>query len=160
MVHKLEQLQKSQEVILTDQQDRLRKFQEDIESTVQDVLNRVQSLDNANLLATSSDLESTLAALEKPPHPVLELEAQPKQFVPVFSFDDQTVQDAIKKLGTVSNQGDKSEEGRFLLPSLLIFVSLLAVCLFIYFLYFYVPSNYIAFAIMICLFIYVVMNQS
>ena len=123
-------------------------------------MNRVQSLDNANLLATSSDLESTLAALEKPPHPVLELEAQPKQFVPVFSFDDQTVQDAIKKLGTVSNQGDKSEEGRFLLPSLLIFVSLLAVCLFIYFLYFYVPSNYIAFAIMICLFIYVVMNQS
>lgn len=98
MIHKLEQLQKSQEVILTDQQDRLRKFQEDIESTVQDVLNRVQSLDNANLLATSSDLESTLAALEKPPHPVLELEAQPKQFVPVFSFDDQTVQDAIKKL--------------------------------------------------------------
>lgn len=160
MVHKLEQLQKSQEVILTDQQDRLRKFQEDIESTVQDVLNRVQSLDNANLLATSSDLESTLAALEKPPHPVLELEAQPKQFVPVFSFDDQTVQDAIKKLGTVSDQGDKSEEGRLLLPSLLIFFSVFAVCLFIYFLYFYVPSNYIAFAIMICLFICVVINQS
>ena len=160
MVHKLEQLQKSQEVILTDQQDRLRKFQEDIESTVQDVLNRVQSLDNANLLATSSDLESTLAALEKPPHPVLELKAQPKQFVPVFSFDDQTVQDAIKKLGTVSNQGDKSEEGRPLLPLLLMVVSLFAVCLFIYFLYFYVPSNYIAVAIMICFFIYVVINQS
>lgn len=159
MVHKLEQLQKSQEVILTDQQDRLRKFQEDIESTVQDVLNRVQSLDNANLLATSSDLESTLAALEKPPHPVLELEAQPKQFVPVFSFNDQTVQDAIKKLGTVSDQGDKSEEGRLLLL-LLIFVSLFAVCLFIYLSYFYVPSIFIGCAIMVCLFIYVVIHQS
>lgn len=159
MVHKLEQLQKSEEVILTDQQDRLRKFQEDIESTVQDVLNRVQSLDNANLLATSSDLESTLAALEKPPHPVLELEAQPKQFVPVFSFNDQTVQDAIKKLGTVSDQGDKSEEGRLLLL-LLIFVSLFAVCLFTYLSYFYVPSIFIGCAIMVCLFIYVVINQS
>lgn len=156
MVHKLEQLQKSQEVILTDQQDRLRKFQEDIESTVQDVLNRVQSLDNANLLATSSDLESTLAALEKPPHPVLELEAQPKQFVPVFSFNDQTVQDTIKKLGTVSDQG---EEGRLLLL-LLIFVSLFAVCLFTYLSYFYVPSIFIGCAIMVCLFIYVVINQS
>ena len=140
MVHELEQLQKSQEVILTERQDRLRKFRKYVESTVQDVLKRVQSLDNANLLATSSDLESTLAALEKPPHPVLEPEAQLKQFVPVFSFDDQTVQDAIKKLGIVSDQGDKSKR-RLLLPSLL-FVSLLAVCL--------LPSDIIMIVIIIC----------
>ena len=140
MVHELEQLQISQEVILTEWQDRLRKFRKYVESTVQDVLKRVQSLDNANLLATSSDLESTLAALEKPPHPVLEPEAQLKQFVPVFSFDDQTVQDAIKKLGIVSDQGDRSER-RLLLPSLL-FVSLLAVCL--------LPSDIIMIVIIIC----------
>ena len=140
MVHELEQLQISQEVILTEWQDRLRKFRIYVESTIQDVLKRVQSLDNANLLATSSDLESTLAALEKPPHPVLEPEAQLKQFVPVFSFDDQTVQDAIKKLGIVSDQGDRSER-RLLLPSLL-FVSLLAVCL--------LPSDIIMIVIIIC----------
>ena len=140
MVHELEQLQISQEVILTEWQDRLRKFRKYVESTAQDVLKRVQSLDNANLLATSSDLESTLTALEKPPHPVLEPEAQLKQFVPVFSFDDQTVQDAIKKLGIVSDQGDRSER-RLLLPSLL-FVSLLAVCL--------LPSDIIMIVIIIC----------
>lgn len=150
MVHELEQLQKSKEAILTEQQERLCRFRKDIESTVQDVLKRVQSSDNANLLATSSDLEATLAALEKQPHPVLEPEAQLKQFVPVFSFDDQRlqfVQDAIKTLGTVIDQGDKSERRRLLF---LKFVSLFAICLFIFLLFFYSPSSSILIAITIC----------
>ena len=108
-----------------------------------------QSLDNANLLATSSDLEATLAALEKQPHPVLEPEAQLKQFVPVFSFDGQrlqSVQDAIKTLGTVIDQGHKSERRHLLF---LKFVSLFAICFFIL-KFFCSPSSSILIAIIIC----------
>ena len=151
MVHELEQLQKSKEAILTEQQERLCQFRKDIESTVRDVLKRVQSIDNANLLATSSDLEATLAALEKQPHPVLEPEAQLKQFVPVFTFDDQrlqSVQDAIKTLGTVIDQGDKSERRRLIF---LKFVSLCAFCLFIFLFFFYSPYSSILIAITIYL---------
>lgn len=149
LVHELEQLQKSKEAVLAEQQERICQFRKDIESTVQDVLKRVQSLDNANLLATSSDLEATLAALEKQPHPVLEPEAQLKQFVPVFSFDGQrlqSVQDAIKTLGTVIDQGHKSERRHLLF---LKFVSLFAICFFI-FKFFYSPSSSILIAIIIC----------
>ena len=153
MVHELEQLQKSKEAILTEQQEHLRQFRKDIESTVTDVLKRVQSLDNANLLATSSDLEATLAALEKQPHPVLEPEAQLKQFVPVFTFDDQrlqSVQDAIKTLGTVIDQGDKSERRRLIFK----FVSLFGFCLFINLLFFYSSYSSILIAITIGLYFY------
>lgn len=149
MVHGLEQLQKSKEAVLAEQQERICQFRKDVESTVQDVLKRVQSLDNANLLATSSDLEATLAALEKQPHPVLEPEEQLKQFVPVFSFDGQrlqSVQDAIKTLGTVIDQGHKSERRHLLF---LKFVSLFAICFFIS-LFFYSPSSFILIAIIIC----------
>ena len=108
MLNELEQVHNSKTLILTEQRDRLREHQENIESTVQDVLSTIQTLDNANLLDVSSNLESTLVDMEKQSF-MLEPEAQ---CVPEFNLDRrrlQYVQDDVNTLGTVSDKSTCAE---------------------------------------------------
>ena len=108
MLNELEQVHNSKALILTEQRDRLREHQENIESTVQDVLSTIQSLDNANLLDASANLESTLVAMEKQSF-MLEPEAQ---CVPEFNLNRrrlQYLQDGVNSLGTVSDKSTCAE---------------------------------------------------
>ena len=103
MLNELEQVHNSKTHILTEQRDRLREHQENIESTIQDVLSNIQKLDNANLLDASSNLESRLVDVEKQFF-MLKPEAQ---CVPEFAFDRQRflyLQESVNKLGTVSDK--------------------------------------------------------
>ena len=103
MLNELDQVHNSKALILTEQRDRLREYQENIESTVKDVLSTIQSLDNANLLDASANLESTLIAMEKQSF-MLEPEAQ---CVPEFNFDRrrlQHLQNGVNTLGTVTDK--------------------------------------------------------
>ena len=108
MLNELEQVHNSKTLILTEQRDRLREHQENIESTVQDVLSNIQKLDNANLLDASSNLESRLVDVEKQSF-MLKPEAQ---CVPEFAFDRQRflyLQESVNKLGTVSDKSTCAE---------------------------------------------------
>lgn len=69
LTNELEQLYSSKANILTEQEDRLRKFQESVVSTVQSVLSSIQSYNDAELLVARSALEETLRDTEK--HPVM-----------------------------------------------------------------------------------------
>ena len=69
MTNELQQLYSSKAATLTEQQDRLRKFQENIASTVQSVLSRIQSCNDGELLVARSALEETLRGTEK--HPMM-----------------------------------------------------------------------------------------
>lgn len=69
MTNELQQLYSSKAATLTEQQDRLRKFQESIASTVQSVLSRIQSCNDGELLVARSALEETLRGTEK--HPMM-----------------------------------------------------------------------------------------
>ena len=103
MLNELEKVHNSKTLILTGQRDRLREYQENIESTVKDVLSTIQTLDNANLLDASSNLESTLVDMEKQSF-MLKPEAQ---CIPEFAFDRQRflyLQESVNKLGTVSDK--------------------------------------------------------
>ena len=108
MLNELEQVHNSKTLILTGQRDRLREYQENIERTVQDVLSTIQSLDNANLLDASANLESTLVAMEKQSF-MLEPEAQ---CVPEFNLNRrrlQYLQDDVNSLGAVSDKSTCAE---------------------------------------------------
>ena len=108
MLNELQQVHNRKTVILTEQRNRLREYQENIESTVQDVLSTIQSLDNANLLDASANLESTLVAMEKQSF-MLEPEAQ---CVPEFNLNRrrlQYLQDDVNSLGTVSDKSTCAE---------------------------------------------------
>ena len=65
MTNELEQLYSSKAAILTEQEDRLRKFQESVVSTVQSVLSSIHSSNDAELLVSRSALEATLRDTEK-----------------------------------------------------------------------------------------------
>ena len=67
MTNELQQLYSSKAATLTEQQDRLRKFQEGIASTVQSVLSSIQSRNDAELLVARSALEAMLRDTEKYP---------------------------------------------------------------------------------------------
>lgn len=82
MTNELEQLYSSKADILTEQQDRLRKFQESLVSTVQSVLSSIQSSHDPELLVARSALEATLRETENQPM-LLEPEVQ---FVPKLIF--------------------------------------------------------------------------
>ena len=108
MLNELDQVHNSKALILTEQRNRLREHQENIESTVKDVLSTIQSLDNANLLDASANLESTLVAMEKQSF-MLEPEAQ---CVPEFNLNHrrlQYLQDGVNSLGTVSDKSTCAE---------------------------------------------------
>lgn len=78
MTNELEQLYSSKAAILSEQQDRLRKFQESLVSTVQSVLSSIQSRHDPELLVARSALEVTLRDTENQP-----MVLEPKvQFVP------------------------------------------------------------------------------
>ena len=82
MTNELEQLYSSKAAILTEQQDRLRTFQESLVSTVQSVLSNIQSSNDPELLVVRSALKATLRETENQPM-VLEPEVQ---FVPKLIF--------------------------------------------------------------------------
>ena len=108
MLNELQQVHNRKTLILTEQRNRLREYQENIESTVKDVLSTIQSLDNANLLDASSNLESRLVDVEKQSF-MLEPEAQ---CVPEFSLNRrrlQDLQDDVNRLGTVSDKSTCAE---------------------------------------------------
>lgn len=65
MTNELEQLYSSKAAILTEQEDRLRKFQESVVSTVQSVLSSIHSSNDPELLVARSALEATLRDTEK-----------------------------------------------------------------------------------------------
>ena len=69
MTNELEQLYSSKANILKEQEDRLRKFQESVVSTVHNVLFRIDSSNDTELLVSRSALEATLRDTEK--HPVM-----------------------------------------------------------------------------------------
>ena len=69
MTNELQQLYSSKAATLTEQQDRIRKFQESIASTVQSVLSSIHSFNDAELLVARSALEATLRDTEK--HPMM-----------------------------------------------------------------------------------------
>ena len=69
MTNELQQLYSNKAATLTEEQDRLHKFQESIASTVQSVLSSIQSSNDAELLVARSALEETLRDTEK--HPML-----------------------------------------------------------------------------------------
>ena len=69
MTNELQQLYSSKAATLTEQQDRLRKFQESIASTVQSVLSSIQSSNDGELLLARSALEETLRDTQK--HPMI-----------------------------------------------------------------------------------------
>ena len=70
------------------------KFQESIASTVQSVLSRIRSFDDAELLVARSALESTLRDKENQPM----LLAPQVQFVPKLIFDRKKFQDLVDVL--------------------------------------------------------------
>ena len=108
MLNELEQVHNSKALILTEQRDRLREYQENVESTVKDVLSTIQTWDNANLLDASANLESTLVAMEKQSF-MLEPEAQ---CVPEFNLNRcrlQYLQDDVNSLGAVSDKSTCAE---------------------------------------------------
>ena len=108
MLNELQQVYNRKTLILTEQRNRLREYQENIESTVKDVLSTIRSLDNANLLDASANLESTLVAMEKQSF-MLEPEAQ---CVPEFNLNHrrlQYLQDGVNRLGTVSDKSTYAE---------------------------------------------------
>ena len=70
------------------------KFQESIASTVQSVLSRIRSFDDAELLVARSALESTLRERENQP---MQLEPQ-VQFVPKLIFNRKKFQDLVDVL--------------------------------------------------------------
>ena len=103
MLNELQQVHNRKTLILTEQRNRLREYQENIESTVKDVLSTIQLLDNANLLDASANLKSTLVAMEKQSF-MLEPEAQ---CVSEFNFDRrrlQHLQNGVNTLGTVTDK--------------------------------------------------------
>ena len=65
MTNELEQLYSSKAAVLTEQEDRLRKFQESVVSTVQSVLSSIHSSNDPELLVARSALEATLRNTEK-----------------------------------------------------------------------------------------------
>ena len=108
MLNELEQVHNSKALILTEQRHRLREYQENVESTVKDVLSTIQTWDNANLLDASANLESTLVAMEKQSF-MLEPEAQ---CVPEFNLNRcrlQYLQDDVNSLGAVSDKSTCAE---------------------------------------------------
>ena len=99
----------SKKAFLTEKQQSLRKCQVNIESTVQDALSTIHSLDNASLLAERSNLELTLVAMLKQSFKVLQLEAQS---VPAFAFNRsscQYVREAVNKVGVVMDKSTCAE---------------------------------------------------
>ena len=83
MTNELKELYSSKAAILTEQQDRLREFQESVASTVQGILSRIQSSGDAELLVGRSALEATLRETENQP-----MMLEPKvQFVPKVLFN-------------------------------------------------------------------------
>ena len=108
MLNELQQVHNRKTLILTEQRNRLREYQENIESSVKDVLSTIQSLDNANLLDASSNLESRLVDVEKQSF-MLEPEAQ---CVPEFNLNRrrlQSLQDDVNSLGRVSDKSTCAE---------------------------------------------------
>ena len=96
MTNELKELYSSKAAILTEQQDRLREFQEIAASTVQSVLSNIQSSNDAELLVARSALEATLRDTEK--HPMM---LEPKvQFVPkvLFNHSRRRFQDLLDAL--------------------------------------------------------------
>lgn len=91
MTNKLQQLYSSKASILTEQQDRLRKFQESVVSTAQSVLSSIQSSNDAELLVNRSALEETLREAEKQPM-MLEPEVD---FVAKLICDRRTLQNLL-----------------------------------------------------------------
>lgn len=83
MTNELKELYSSKAAILTEQQDRLREFQEIAASTVQGILSRIQSSSDTELLVGRSALEATLTETENQPM-MLEPEVQ---FVPKVLFN-------------------------------------------------------------------------
>ena len=91
MTNELQQLYSSKASILTEQQDRLRKFQESVVSTAQSVLSSIQSSNDAKLLVNRSALEDTLRESEKQPM-MLEPEVD---FVAKLICDRRTLQNLL-----------------------------------------------------------------
>ena len=94
MTNELEEQYSSKASNLTEQQDRLRKFQESVVSTVQSVLSSIQSSGDAELLVARSTLEATLRDTENQPMP-LEPEVD---FVAKLIFDRRTLQNMLDAL--------------------------------------------------------------
>ena len=94
MTNELEEQYSSKASILTEQQDRLRKFQERVVSTVQSVLSSIQSSGDAELLVARSALEATLRDTENQPMP-LEPDVD---FVAKLIFDRRTLQNMLDAL--------------------------------------------------------------
>lgn len=96
LTNELEELYSSKAAILTEQQDRLRKFQEIVASAVQAILSRIQSSGDAELLVGRSALKATLRDTENQPTP---LEPQ-VQFVPkvLFNHSRKRFQDLLDAL--------------------------------------------------------------
>ena len=69
MTNELQQLYSSKAATFTEQEDRLRKSQENIASTVQSVLSSIQSYNDAELLVARSTLEAMFRDTEK--HPMM-----------------------------------------------------------------------------------------
>ena len=82
----------------------MRKFQESIASTVQSVLSRIRSFDDAELLAARSALESTLRDRE---NQQMQLEPQ-VQFVPKLIFNRRRLQDLVDALNNKVSVTDDS----------------------------------------------------
>ena len=80
------------------------KFQESIASTVQSVLSRIRSFDDAELLAARSALESTLRDREDQQ---MQLEPQ-VQFVPKLIFNRRRLQDLVDALNNKVSVTDDS----------------------------------------------------
>lgn len=91
MTNELDELYSSKAAILTEQQDRLHKFQESVVSTVQSVLSSIHSSNDPELLVARSALEATLRDTEK--HPML-LEPE-VDFVAKLFCDRRTLQNML-----------------------------------------------------------------
>ena len=112
MTNELEQLYSSKAAILTEQQDRLRKFQESLVSTVQSVLSSIQSSHDPELLVARSALEATLRDTENQP-----MMLEPKvQFVPklIFQGDRRGFHELLDALNTYTVPTD-AEPGHYML---------------------------------------------
>ena len=96
----LVQLCKAKDVILIEQQDRLRTFQACLQSVVQRAKSTIQSSGNAELLVASSEIISTLGAMESQ-SPVLEPQAD---CMSEFTADSALLLDVLNNTGNVSDK--------------------------------------------------------
>ena len=91
MTNELDELYSSKAAILTEQQDRLHKFQESVVSTVQSVLSSIHSSNDPELLVARAALEAALRDIEKYPM-LLEPEVD---FVAKLFCDRRTLQNML-----------------------------------------------------------------